>query len=67
MRNTLPFAITSLLATASVFAQDEAANSAPPETVPLIYVALFALIFFGMIGGFFAYMWWREREVKPEK
>ena len=67
MRKLLPFTLTSLLAATSALAQERAADSAPPETVPLIYVALFALVFFGMIGGFFAYMWWRERDAKAEK
>ena len=66
MRSML-FTLVSLLAAAAAFAQDEAASSAPPETVSIVYVALFALVFVGMIAGFFIYLWWHEREVKPGK
>ena len=66
MRSML-FTLVGLLAAAAAFAQDEAASSAPPETVSVVYVVLFALVFVGMIAGFFIYLWWCEREVKPEK
>ena len=66
MRSML-FTLVSLLAAASAYAQDEAASSMPPETVSIVYVALFALVFVGMIAGFFIYLWWHEREAKPEK
>lgn len=66
MRST-SVAVISLLAAAAAFAQDEAASSAPPETVSIIYVALFGLVFIGMIVGFFVYLFWRERDVKAEK
>ncbi len=59
--------LVNLFAATAAFAQDEAASSAPPETVSIVYVALFALVFVGMIVGFFIYLWWHEREVKPEK
>ncbi len=66
MRSMLCTLVT-LFAAAAAIAQDEAASSAPPETVSIIYVVLFALVFIGMIAGFFIYLWWNEREVKPEK
>lgn len=44
---------------------DEAAGaSAPSETVSIVYVILFGIIFVGMIVGFFVYLWWLERK-KP--
>jgi heme/copper-type cytochrome/quinol oxidase subunit 2 len=66
MRST-SVTLLSLLAAAAAYAQDEAASSAPPETVSIIYVALFGLVFIGMIVGFFVYLFWRERDVKAEK
>lgn len=60
MRSML-FTLVSLLAAAVAYAQDEVASSAPPETVSIVYVALFALVFVGMIVGFFVYLWWHER------
>jgi hypothetical protein len=66
MRST-SVTVLSLLAAAAAYAQDEAASSAPPETVSIIYVALFGLVFIGMIVGFFVYLFWRERDVKAEK
>jgi hypothetical protein len=46
--------------------QDEAAASAPSETVSVVYVVVFAVIFVGMIAGFFIYLWWNEKHKKPE-
>ena len=47
-------------------AADEPAVSAPAEGVSMVYVVLFAVIFFGMIIGFFVYLWWNEKHGKPE-
>jgi hypothetical protein len=63
----LPFAMASLLVTSLALAQERAADSAPPETVSVIYVVLFGLIFVGMIAGFFVYLWWGERNQKAAK
>jgi hypothetical protein len=46
-------------------ATDEVVH-APSETVSVAYVVAFVLIFFGMIGGFFVYLWWNEKHKKPE-
>jgi hypothetical protein len=66
MRSLL-FAMASLLVTSLAIAQERTADSAPPETVSVIYVALFGFIFVGMIAGFFLYLWWGERNQKSEK
>ena len=44
----------------------EAAN-APAETVDVIWVIVFGVIFIGSIVGFFWYLWWNERKGKTEK
>ncbi len=46
-------------------AQEEAVH-APSETVSMVYVVVFAILFFGMIVGFFVYLWWNEKHKKPE-
>jgi len=45
---------------------DEAAN-VPAETVSTVYVVLFAILFFGMIIGFFGWMWWNEKHRKHDR
>lgn len=57
-------AVAPLLVACSVYAQDEAAGGPPSETVPVIWVAVFAIVFVGMIAGFFVYLWWIERNRK---
>jgi len=49
-------------------AQDETAvNAAPPETVSVLFVIVFGVVFAGMITGFFWHLWMNERERKREK
>ncbi|MBI1965694.1 MAG: hypothetical protein HYS46_05545 [Betaproteobacteria bacterium] len=48
-------------------AMEEGAASAPSETVSLVWVIVFAVIFFGMIVGFFVYLWHTEKNRKPEE
>ncbi len=40
---------------------DEAANVPAVEVVPTVYVVLFVVLFFGMIIGFFGWLWWNEK------
>ena len=44
----------------------EETAGAPVQTVPLVYVALFVFLFFGVIIGFFVYLahTWRKEENK---
>jgi hypothetical protein len=59
----------SLLALLPVFvlAQEREVSNAPVETVSMVYVVVFGVIFIGMISGFFFYLFWGERKVKPEQ
>ena len=36
---------------------EEAANTPPVETVPVVYVALFVVLFLALVIGFFAYLY----------
>jgi len=45
---------------------EDAANAPLQEGVPMIYVVLFLLLFVGSIVGFFAYMWYLERQKKAK-
>ena len=62
--SALPFYLMSCWALAA--SMDEAANAPPPEGVNMIYVVLFLVLFFGMIVGFFIYMWWLDKHKKPD-
>jgi hypothetical protein len=41
--------------------------SAPVETVDVIYVVIFLVIFVGSIIGFFVYLWLSEKKQKPDQ
>jgi len=59
--------LVSFLAYAAVQDPDAAANIPPAETVDVIYVILFGVIFVGMIVGFFVLLWRNERKRKLEE
>jgi phosphotransferase system glucose/maltose/N-acetylglucosamine-specific IIC component len=44
----------------------DAAN-APSETVNVVWVIVFGVIFIGSIVGFFIYLWHNEKNRKPEE
>lgn len=61
-------AIPLLMTTCLARALDEAAGgAAPSETVSIVYVILFGVLFVGMIAGFFVYLWWQERHRDPSE
>lgn len=45
-------------------AVDSETASAPVQTVDLIYVVLFIVLFFASIIWFFWYLWWNDRKQK---
>lgn len=47
-------------------AQEREVSNAPVETVSMVYVVIFGLVFIGMIAGFFFYLFWNERKEKPQ-
>ncbi|MBI3043052.1 MAG: hypothetical protein HYY78_09530 [Betaproteobacteria bacterium] len=58
-------ALLPFLVVCSAYAQDEGASNIPPaETVSVVWVVVFGVIFVGMIVGFFVYLWWNERKRK---
>jgi uncharacterized membrane protein YdcZ (DUF606 family) len=46
---------------------DEAANVPAVEAVSTVYVVLFAILFFGMIIGFFGWLWWNEKHRRHDR
>ena len=61
--NKLTTAVALYLASGVALAVnlDEGGNVPMVDTVPMVYVVLFALLFFGMIIGFFLWMWRNEK------
>ena len=57
--------IIPLLIFAYSYAQ-EAKDAPPPETTNMIGIIIFAVIFFGLIIGYFVYMWWGHRKDKKD-
>lgn len=57
-------AMAPFLVVCSAYAQDEGAGIPPAETVSVVWVVVFGVIFVGSIVGFFAYLWWNERKQK---
>ena len=59
-------AVPLLLMSYAAFAAnlEEGAAAQPVETVSVWFVALFLILFFGMIIGYFAYLWWSEKNKK---
>ena len=48
-------------------AKEMEAATAPSDTVDMIWVILFAVVFLGSIIGFFVYLWHIERNRKREE
>ena len=46
---------------------DESAANAPSETVDMMWVIVFAVVFFGMIAYFFWHLWRNEKKRTPEQ
>lgn len=62
-------AITLFLMSSSLLAaaKEMDAATAPSETVGMIWVILFIVLFVGSIVGFFVYLWHTERNRKREE
>lgn len=58
--------IVLMLFSALAFAQDGPSHP-PSETVDLVYVAIFCILFVGAIVGFFIYLWMNERKNKQQQ
>jgi heme/copper-type cytochrome/quinol oxidase subunit 3 len=48
-------------------AKEMEAASAPAETVDVVWVVVFGVVFVGSVVGFFIYLWLHEKNRKPEK
>jgi len=61
-------AVTLFLMSSPLFAaMKEMDPNAPSETVSMVWVIVFGVLFIGTIVGFFWYLWWNERKQKPKK
>jgi hypothetical protein len=61
-------AVTLFLMSSPLFAAaKEMDPNAPSETVSVVWVIIFGVIFIGSIVGFFWYLWWNERKQKPKE
>ncbi len=62
-------AVTLFLMSSPLFAaaKEMEAATAPSETVDVVWVIVFGVIFIGSIVGFFAYLWHSEKNRKPDK
>ena len=56
-----------LVLSTSVFAQEAERSSAPVETVSMVYVVIFAVLFIGMIVGFFIYLFMTDKKSENTK
>ena len=69
MSKILPALVLSALALSPVlaWAQEREVANAPVETVSMVYVITFGVVFIGMIAGFFFFLFWNDRKAKPEQ
>ncbi len=63
--STVVFFLTSFPVLAATEGMSKA--DAPSATVDMVYVVIFGIIFIGMIVGFFAYLWWSDKDKKPDQ
>ena len=63
--STVVFFLMSLPALAAAQEMDRA--NAPAETVGMVYIVIFGVIFVGMIAGFFIYLYWGDKGEKPNQ
>jgi preprotein translocase subunit SecY len=57
-------ALFAMLPAWAAVAAEGVATQAPVETVDTIWVVVFGLVFFGLIGGFFFLLWLGEKKKK---
>jgi len=61
-------AVTLFLMSSPLFAAlKEMDPNAPAETVDMIWVIVFGVIFIGSIVAFFIYLWYNDKNRKPEQ
>jgi flagellar basal body-associated protein FliL len=61
-------AVTLFLVSGPLFAaMKEMDPNAPSETVSVVWVIIFGVIFLGSVVGFFIYLWHTEKNRKPEE
>ena len=67
MQKVLSAAVLLLLSLPLLAATKELDGAnAPVQTVDMIYVVIFGILFIGGIVGFFVYLWWSDRDKKSD-
>lgn len=61
MQKFLPSIFLFLLSCPLLAAVREEPAQAPVETVSMVYVVIFGILFVGMIVGFFIYLWMSDK------
>ena len=61
MQKILSYLLLLLSSPLLAAVREEPAQSAPVETVSTIYIVIFAVLFVGMIVGFFIYLWMHDK------
>ncbi|HKU70124.1 MAG TPA: hypothetical protein VJQ51_04735 [Burkholderiales bacterium] len=67
MKNFLTSIFLFVLSSPLLAAVREEPASAPVETVSMVYVVVFGLLFVGMIIGFFIYLWMSDKSEPQDK
>ena len=67
MKNVLASMFLFLLSSPLLAAVREEPVQAPVETVSMVYVVIFGLLFVGMIVGFFIYLWMNDKGESQDK
>ena len=61
MRKLLSAAMICLMSFPLLAAVKEEPANAPVETVDMVYVVIFGIVFVGIVVGFFIYLWWSDK------
>ena len=67
MRHILSSIFLFVLSSPLLAALREEPAAAPVETVSMVYVVVFGLLFVGMIVGFFIYLWMNDKKETQDK
>ena len=67
MKNFLSSIFLFLISSPLLAALREEPANAPVETVSMVYIVVFGLLFVGMIIGFFIYLWMNDKSESQDK
>ena len=67
MKNYLTSIFLFLLSSPLLAVVREEPAQAPVETVSMVYIVIFGVLFVGMIVGFFIYLWMSDKSKSQDK